>query len=772
MSALLASDTACKWLRVPLGDSADFSARDANGKVDVLASLCTLLHVPSSTVELSPLMKQVDETMQAVLGPVVGATHAYALAAPTANVSFLCNAFDGLLDDAPALKAAVDALASAYEQGALAGGECNERNYAAVKPQQTTAPASPAPRRVGLVPASPMKSPMSRPPLGRPPASPMVRGSPSVAWAQRGSMASPAPSPGRMIMRSPLGTPMGRTLAGFEAMRHGGVAATPIRGTSALVGAMWLKELATQYQSHPSTTLKRFIGSDVAAANLQSGLTNLAAKVFTALPHWKQGREAGLGVGEVPEHVQMQRRQAVVLHFSVLESMMVAQEAAAKAVGAASYDARELRQEKFHKAVFACACEVIQSTCRDSTLQFPEIHNRLKLFPAEPVYLVHVIEKFVRHAPPDLPGEQKRHLNHIERKVLQKYTCSKGSSFHAMLAKARPPPAAAASTADDAAATTTAAPMDMEDADGSALPKEAFAGGRTSAPASPSPAASAAAAASTAATAATPAHPRVRSFGPPGGTVAGADPVAEKSLRNVLAKTLQVALEKSAELLELLDLDRIYIEAVAKVMEKVVYVETHLLYNRHLDVLLLCAMYMAILLLRMPEKLGVVKLKRMKTEYEKLEKHDIFRTIVMEQTPDLVATTHCDLIRFYNEVFILTFKPHMAEMRVVIKEPPSERRMMSPARSVVTYKNVHVFSPTKGEHQHQRALMSPARSNAFASPSELSAAQQRMSQVMRTPTKKPPPAAAPAAPRELPSTPVKPHPDEPVSKRQRPPPGA
>jgi hypothetical protein len=358
ISALLASDTACKWLRVPLGDSADFSARDANGKVDVLASLCTLLHVPSSTAELSPLMKQVDETMQAVLSPVVGATHVYAPPASTAGVSFLCGAFDGLLDDKPALKAAVDALSAAYEQGTLAGGECNERNYAAVKPQHTTAPASPAPRRVGAVPASPMKSPMSRPPLGRPPASPLLRSSPLVAWAQRATMSSPAPSPGRMAMRSPLATPMGRTLAGFEAMRHGGVVATPIRGTSALVGAMWLKELATQYENHPSPALKRFIGSDVAAVNLQAGLTNLAAKVFTALPHWQLGREAGLGVGVVPEHVQMQRRQAVVLHFSVLESMMVAQEAAAKAAGAASYDARELRQEKFHKAVFACACEV------------------------------------------------------------------------------------------------------------------------------------------------------------------------------------------------------------------------------------------------------------------------------------------------------------------------------------------------------------------------------------------------------------------------------
>jgi hypothetical protein len=35
--------------------------------------------------------------------------------------------------------------------------------------------------------------------------------------------------------------------------------------------------------------------------------------------------------------------------------------------------------------VFACACEVVQSTTMDAALQFPEIHRRLRLCPTEMV---------------------------------------------------------------------------------------------------------------------------------------------------------------------------------------------------------------------------------------------------------------------------------------------------------------------------------------------------------------------------------------------------
>jgi hypothetical protein len=80
-------------------------------------------------------------------------------------------------------------------------------------------------------------------------------------------------------------------------------------------------------------------------------------------------------------------------------------------------------------------------------------------FAGRQVYIVHVIEKFIQHAPADLPGTCTKHLNQIERKSLKKYVCDKSSSFHAMLAKARPPPAAAGAATTPMEVSAAATPL-------------------------------------------------------------------------------------------------------------------------------------------------------------------------------------------------------------------------------------------------------------------------------------------------------------------------
>ena len=154
---------------------------------------------------------------------------------------------------------------------------------------------------------------------------------------------------------------------------------------------------------------------------------------------------------------------------------------------------------------------------------------------------------------------------------------------------------------------------------------------------------------------------------PPAGSPG--DATARNALRVFFAKVMRTSARRLADLCERLHLPQELTKAAYDLATRVVYEHTSLLYNRHLDQILLCAVY------------GVCKVNSARgcvLEDRSVQFRDIiacyhkqpqcreetFWTVSLEQSdPELEVSRRGDVIQFYNLVFVPEVKTQLFALK-------------------------------------------------------------------------------------------------------------
>ena len=147
------------------------------------------------------------------------------------------------------------------------------------------------------------------------------------------------------------------------------------------------------------------------------------------------------------------------------------------------------------------------------------------------------------------------------------------------------------------------------------------------------------------------------------------DATARNSLRVFFAKVMRTSARRLADLCERLHLPQELTKAAYDLTSVVLYDHTSLLYNRHLDQILLCAVYGVC---KVNSARGSLLEERQVTFrdiiacYHKQPqcREETFWTVSLEQTdPELEVTRRGDVIQFYNQVFVPEVKSRLLALK-------------------------------------------------------------------------------------------------------------
>ena len=147
------------------------------------------------------------------------------------------------------------------------------------------------------------------------------------------------------------------------------------------------------------------------------------------------------------------------------------------------------------------------------------------------------------------------------------------------------------------------------------------------------------------------------------------DATARNSLRVFFAKVMRTSARRLADLCERLHLPQELTKAAYDLSSVVLYDHTSLLYNRHLDQILLCAVYGVC---KVNSARGSLLEERQVTFrdiiacYHKQPqcREETFWTVSLEQTdPELEVTRRGDVIQFYNQVFVPEVKSRLLALK-------------------------------------------------------------------------------------------------------------
>ena len=147
------------------------------------------------------------------------------------------------------------------------------------------------------------------------------------------------------------------------------------------------------------------------------------------------------------------------------------------------------------------------------------------------------------------------------------------------------------------------------------------------------------------------------------------DVTARNSLRVFFAKVMRTSARRLADLCERLHLPQELTKAAYDLTSVVLYDHTSLLYNRHLDQILLCAVYGVC---KVNSARGSLLEERQVTFrdiiacYHKQPqcREETFWTVSLEQTdPELEVRRRGDVIQFYNQVFVPEVKTRLLALK-------------------------------------------------------------------------------------------------------------
>ena len=145
------------------------------------------------------------------------------------------------------------------------------------------------------------------------------------------------------------------------------------------------------------------------------------------------------------------------------------------------------------------------------------------------------------------------------------------------------------------------------------------------------------------------------------------DATARNTLRIFFAKVMRTSARRLADLCERLQLPPALTQQAYDLVQHVLYDHLSLLYNRHLDQILLCAVYGVCKVNKDGALRGrLVPFRDVIYHYQKQPqcREEVFWTVVVSQTdPGLEVKQHGDIIQFYNDVFVPEIKTFLLELK-------------------------------------------------------------------------------------------------------------
>nr|AFJ64573.1 retinoblastoma-related protein [Brassica juncea] len=518
----------------------------------------------------------------------------------------------------------------------------------------------------------------------------------------------------------------------------GGIKLTATPVSTAMTTAKWLRTVICPLLPKPSPGLEHFLKS--CDRDITTDITRRAHVILEAIfPNSSLGdRCAGGSLQPVnlmdDIWAQQRRLEAVKLYFRVLEAMCKAE---AQILHANNLNSL-LTNERFHRCMLACSAELVLATHKSITMLFPAVLERTGITAFD---LCKVIESFIRHED-SLPRELRRHLNSLEERLLESMVWEKGSSMYNSLIVARPllaleinrlgllaepmPSLDAIAALINFSEGLNHAPsvQKHETCPGqngdikspkrqctdyrsilvernsftSPVKDRLLAFGNVKSKMLPPPLQSAFA---------SPTRPN------PGG---GGETCAETGINIFFTKINKLAAVRINGMVERLQLSQQIRESVYRLFQHVLAQRTSLLFNRHIDQIILCCFY------------GVAKISQMSLTFREIIynyrkqpqcKPLVFRSVYVDsyqcrrQGQGRVGPDHVDIITFYNEIFIPAVKPLLVEIIPVKNDQsmeannkPEGQRPGSPKVSV--FPSVPDMSPKKVSAVHN-VYVSPLR---------------------------------------------------------------
>eukprot|EP00249_Psilotum_nudum_P024606 c29235_g1_i5 orf=213-3407(+) len=464
---------------------------------------------------------------------------------------------------------------------------------------------------------------------------------------------------------------------------------TPV--TVTMTTAKWLRTVIAPLSPEPSSELMHFFRScdtDITKEVMHRAQA-LLESIFPSEVYGSWGFVGGSqGNGLMDSVWSKQRRlEALKLYYRVLGAMCRAESHRLQCNNLTAL----LTNERFHHCMLACSAELVLATHKTVTMNFPSVLEPAGITAFD---LSKVIESFVRHEE-TLPRELKRHLNSIEEKLLEKLAWEKGSSMYNSLIVARPNLQLEINRlgllADPMPSLDTLSPChhpgnaQLQ----SSTPRSEMLSGESN-DQSPQSQGNSLLQGITVSTlvdqtsaplvfpirdrqSALPSFTSVKFRGQPplqsafasprkASPTGGGETCAETVINVFLQKVLKLAALRIKALCESLKQPNCVMEEIYRMVQHIVQQETSLLFNRHIDQIILCSIY------------GVCKVNRLNLTFKEIVQHyraqphskpDVFRTVFIDlpaakQTGKGQETV--DIIKFYNEVFVPSTKSFLMQL--------------------------------------------------------------------------------------------------------------
>ncbi|XP_020254515.1 retinoblastoma-related protein-like isoform X2 [Asparagus officinalis] len=446
------------------------------------------------------------------------------------------------------------------------------------------------------------------------------------------------------------------------------VSGTPV--SAAMTMAKWLRTVISPLPSKPSAELEHFFS--LCNGDVTSHVIRRANVILEAIfPSNSFGER--LPTTNLMDNTWAEERksEALKLYYRVLETICKAESKLQNGNNLPSL----LSNERFHRCMLACSAELVLATHNTVIMIFPAVLERTGITAFD---LSKVIENFVRHEE-TLPRELKRHLNSLEERLLESMAWEKGSSMYNSLIIARP-----SLSAEIDRLKLLAEPMPSLDAIGTLQ--------NTSTPgllplpfqkreASPdgngdprSPKRQCTEHGNVLAEHNSPGPVKEHLFGTPKSKLhllqsafasparpnpAGGGTYADTEINVFFRKILKLVAIRIKTLCERLKCSEQFLENVYWLIQQILNQRTTILFNRHIDQVILCSIY------------GVAKVSQISLTFKEIinnyrkqpqSKPEVFRSVFVNCRNGKMGEGHVDIITFYNEVFVPSVKPLLVEV--------------------------------------------------------------------------------------------------------------
>ncbi|RID71469.1 hypothetical protein BRARA_C03406 [Brassica rapa] len=512
--------------------------------------------------------------------------------------------------------------------------------------------------------------------------------------------------------------------------------ATPV--STAMTTAKWFRTVVCTLPPKPSPELEHFLKS--CDRDITSDVTRRAHVILEAIfPNSFLGDRCTGGslqpVNLMDDIWAKERRlEAVKLYYRVLETLCRAEAQILHATNLNSL----LTNERFHRCMLACSAELVLATHKSITMLFPAVLERTGITAFD---LCKVIESFIRYED-SLPRELRRHLNSLEERLLESMVWEKGSSMYNSLIIAKPSLAQEINQL-----RLLAEPMPSLDAiaalinfsegqnHASSVQKHETCPGQNGDIKSPkrqctdyhsvlvernsftSPVKDRLLASGNVKSKLPP-PPLQSAFASPTrpSPAGGGETCAETGINIFFTKINKLAAVRINGMVERLQLSQQIRESVYRLFQHVLTEQTSLLFNRHIDQIILCCFY------------GVAKLSQMRLTFKEIVfnyrkqpqcKPLVFGSVYVDsfhcRRQGRVGPDYVNIITFYNDVFVPAAKTLLVEI-VPVKNDQDVEANNKPeghcpgSSKVSVFPSVPDMSPKKVSAVHN-VYVSPLRAS-------------------------------------------------------------